>query len=407
MIDRRSFIAGSAALLATGATASAQGVRPADWDGILARARGQTVFWNAWGGDERTNAFIAWVGEETRRRFGVSITHVRLRDTAEAVTKVIAERQAGRDAGGGVDLIWINGPNFATMKAQRLLHGPFAEALPNWRFVDTETKRSNIVDFTLPVEGMASPWLLAQLVYVFDSARTPRASLPRSIPAFLAYARANPGRITHPQARNFLGATFLKQALYELAADPEALQVPATDQSFAAVTAPLWTWYDALRPNMWRQGRQFPESGPAQRQLLADGEIDFYATFNPSEGATSVITRELPPSTRVMTLARGTIGNTSFVAIPYNAAHKEGAMVVANTLIEPAVQARAQNPAVLGQFSVLAVERLPPAERALFDRPAGAPEALPTNADLGTVLPEPHPSWMTRITAEWERRVQG
>jgi putative thiamine transport system substrate-binding protein len=41
--------------------------------------------------------------------------------------------------------------------------------------------------------------------------------------------------------------------------------------------------------------------------------------------------------------------------------------------------------------------------RALFDALPRHP-ALPTNADLGTPLPEPHPSWMTRIAAQWERR---
>jgi len=36
----------------------------------------------------------------------------------------------------------------------------------------------------------------------------------------------------------------------------------------------MWAWYDALRPHLWRQGRQFPDNGPAQRQLMNDGEID-------------------------------------------------------------------------------------------------------------------------------------
>ena len=31
------------------------------WDDTLAAARGQTVHWHAWGGDKRTNAFIAYV----------------------------------------------------------------------------------------------------------------------------------------------------------------------------------------------------------------------------------------------------------------------------------------------------------------------------------------------------------
>ena len=36
----------------------------ADWQATLDAARGQTVYWNAWGGDERTNAFISWVGDQ-------------------------------------------------------------------------------------------------------------------------------------------------------------------------------------------------------------------------------------------------------------------------------------------------------------------------------------------------------
>jgi putative thiamine transport system substrate-binding protein len=374
------------------------------FDEIAAKARGQTVNWNAWAGDPQTNAFIAWVSEEVARRHGVRVNHVKLKDTAEAVTRVVAERTAGRDVGGGVDLIWINGPNFLSMKNQGLLYGPVTEALPNFRFVDTEKRRSNIVDFTVPVEGFAVPWRVAQIVYVYDSARTPASSLPRSIPAMLEWAKANPGRLTHPNVRNFLGATFLKQALYELASDPAVLQSPATDETFGPATERLWAWYEALRPHLWREGRAFPESGPAQRQLLADGEIDLAISFNPAEAAVAAATGLLPDSARVAVLERGTIGNTSFVAIPYNASAKEGAMVVANFLLEPATQARAQDPKQMGNFTVLDLDKLSPDQRRLFERPPGA-KGLPTNAELGTALPEPHPSWMTRIVAEWERRA--
>ena len=117
----------------------------------------------------------------------------------------------------------------------------------------------------------------------------------------------------------------------------------------------------------------------------------------------AIVSGALPDSARVTVLERGTIGNTSFVAIPYNAANKEGALVVANHLLEPATQARAQDPKAMGNFTVLDLAKLSPAERKLFDRPADA-KGLPTNAELGTALLEPHPSWMTRITAEWEKR---
>ncbi len=82
---------------------------------------------------------------------------------------------------------------------------------------------------------------------------------PRTTAGFADWAQANPGRLTHPIPANFMGATFLKQALIELAPDASALQEPATDATFDAVTGPLWEWYDALRPNLWQEG------GPSRR----------------------------------------------------------------------------------------------------------------------------------------------
>ena len=390
-----------ALLVAAIAFASAMPAAAQSWDDVLARARGQTVNFNAWAGDEKTNAFIAWIGEEVQKRYGVRLNHVKLKDTAEAVTRVIAEKAAGRDSGGTVDLVWINGANFLALKEQKLLHGPFADRLPNWRLVDTVRKRSNVIDFTIPHDGYESPWRMAQIVFVYESKRV--RDLPKSVPELLDWCKRNPGRFTHPSVRNFLGATFLKQALYELAPEASVLQRPATDEAFAAATAPLWSWYEALKPTLWRQGRQFPDNGPAQRQLMNDGEIDLMVSFNPSEAAVAASTGLLPDSVRTFTFSKGTIGNTSFVAIPYNAAAKEGAMVVANFLLEPATQAHAQDVRQMGNFTVLDLDKLAPADRKRFDE-LPRPAALPSNADLGTTLLEPHPSWMTRITAEWERR---
>jgi putative thiamine transport system substrate-binding protein len=399
-IPRRRIAAFTLAVLAPWASAAPE---TRGWDEITTKARGQTVYWNAWAGDERTNAFIAWAGDEVNKRYGVSIQQVKLKDTAEAVTRVVAEKTAGRDAGGSVDLIWINGPNFLAMKDKGLLHGPFTQVMPNYRLVDTVNKRSNVVDFTVPVGGLESPWRLAQIVYVYDSARHKPQDMPRSVPALLDWARAHPGRLTHPTVRNFLGATFMKQALYELAVSSDVLQSPATDANFQPVTAPLWAWYDALRPHLWRQGREFPESGASQKQLMNDGEVDVMISFTPAEAATSIANKLLPPTARVFVMSKGTIGNTSFVAIPYNAANKEAAMVVANFLLDPVAQSRQQDPGIMGDATVLDMNKLNDAERKLFAPKAGV-VGLPTPQELGTALLEPHASWMTRITAEWEKR---
>jgi len=172
------------------------------WDDVVARARGQTVNWNAWGRrreDQRLHRVGRRRGREALR---VRVNHVKLKDTGEAVTRVVAEKSAGRDAGGSVDLIWINGPNFLAMKEQKLLHGPYAERLPNWRLVDTVRKRSNVIDFTIAHEGYESPWRMAQVVFIHDAKRV--KDVPRSVPELLEWAKRHPGRLTHPNVRNFL-----------------------------------------------------------------------------------------------------------------------------------------------------------------------------------------------------------
>ncbi|MCU0943313.1 MAG: ABC transporter substrate-binding protein, partial [Hydrogenophaga sp.] len=86
-------------------------VAQADWSRTEAAAKGQTVFFNAWGGSEATNAYIAWVAQQVKTRYGVELRHVKVTDTAEVVKRVQTEVAAGRRTDGSVDLMWINGEN--------------------------------------------------------------------------------------------------------------------------------------------------------------------------------------------------------------------------------------------------------------------------------------------------------
>jgi hypothetical protein len=156
----------------------------ADWQATLDGARGQTVYWNAWGGDARTNDFITWASTQLDAAYGVKIEQVKLTDTAEAVSRVVSEKAAGQDTGGSVDMIWINGPNFLAMKKQGLLHGPFVADLPNAKYLDLSPASPNSVDFTTPVEGLESPWRLAKFVFTYDSARVADRMLARAKESF-------------------------------------------------------------------------------------------------------------------------------------------------------------------------------------------------------------------------------
>jgi putative thiamine transport system substrate-binding protein len=388
---------GLASLLSLSTAATAQSP---DWPDIVAKARGQTVYFNAWGGGEQINAYIAWTAQQLDSRYGIKLEHVKLADTADAVARVLAEKTAGKTEDGSVDLIWINGENFAAMKNAGLLYGPFAESLPNFRFVDVEGKPTVRSDFTVPVEGLESPWGMAQIVFIYDTARL--TAPPRSMAAFLDWAKANPGRFTYPAPPDFIGSTFLKQALYELAADPAMLQRPATEENFAATTAPLWDWLGQIHPFLWRGGESFPQNAQMQRQLLDDGEIDIALSFNPGSASSDIAQGLLPDTVRTYVLEGGTIGNTHFLAIPFNATAKEAAMVSADFLLSPEAQLRKQDPAIWGDPTVLAMDKLDAADREKFAAlPLGIATLAP--AELGRALPEPDPSWMTRLEEEWRR----
>ena len=138
------------------------------------------------------------------------------------------------------------------------------------------------------------------------------------------------------------------------------------------------------------------------RQALDDSEIDIAFNFNPAEASSAIAQGLLPPTVRSYVFDRGSIANTHFLAIPFDANAKAGAMVAANFLMSPEAQARKQDPAIW------AIRRCSMSRPSIPRRASSSPD-LPGRATLppeklGRTLPEPDPSWMTRLTDEWRRR---
>jgi len=374
----------------------------ADFNATVEAARGQTVYFNAWGGDDKINDYIEWAGDELKSRHGITVVHVKLADTAAAVSRILAEKTAGRDSGGSVDLLWVNGENFAAMKRNGLLQAEaWVESLPSWRYTDAAALPAIRLDFAEPTDGRESPWGRAQLVFVHDSARL--ATPPKNADALAEFIRANPGRFTYPQPPDFVGLSFLKQILLETVEDTAPLYQPAEDGDFDAVTAPLWDWLDAATPNLWRGGKAYPFNYPTQRQLLGDGEVDIAIAFNPSDASAAIARGELPDSVRTYIHDGGTLANVHFLAIPMNANAPEGARVLADFMLSPEAQLRKADPGRWGDPTVLAMHRLDAETRAAFDAlPRGI--ATLSEAELGNTLAEPHPSWMAAIEAGWRQR---
>ncbi len=371
------------------------------WDQIVDTARGQTVYFNGWGGSDVINRYIDWAADQVEQRYGITVEHVKVADIGDVVSRVLAEKSAGRNSGGSVDLMWINGENFHAMKNNGLLLPPYTQLFPNYALVDTENKISTLYDFTVPVDHQESPWGMAQLVFLYDTDVVPEP--PRSMTELLEFCRTNSGRFTYPAPPDFYGTTFIKQALLELGNDRDMLYKPVDKERFTELTAPLWDFLDSLHPHLWRGGQALPKSAPEMKRLLGDREIFISLSFNPAEASNAIATGELPDSIRTYVHHGGTIGNTHFLAIPFNSSSREAAMVLANFLLSPEAQARKSDPAIWGDPTVLSMDKLSPEQRALFDNVPRGPATL-SPAELGPVILEPHASWVAAIEKEWLKR---
>ncbi|WP_105901912.1 ABC transporter substrate-binding protein [Vibrio gangliei] len=356
-----------------------------DWQTIEKQARGQDVYFNAWGGSQEINDYLRWVSREVKRQYGVTLHHVKVSDISETTARLLAEKTANKNQQGSVDLVWINGENFKSMKDNQLLFGPFVSTLPNWQKVNMALPVTD--DFSEPTNGLEAPWGVGQLVYIYD--RDKLASPPQSAQDLLEYAKAHPGRISYPKPPQFHGTSFLKSLLIELSQQDPALQQPVTTEAFAQLTQPLWRYLDALQPFLWQQGQQFPTSQAEMIQLLDDDQLDLAITFNPNEVFSAQASGKLASSTASYAWKQGALSNIHFLAIPWNANSKQGALVVINFLLSPEAQSRKGDINIWGDPSVLQPQYL-----------TGSAQ----KTKLYPSLPEPHPSWQTALEQAWLER---
>ncbi len=373
------------------------------WDDIVKRSRGQTVDWFMWGGFPATNAYVnGYVAPRVQELYGITLRQVPVKDIADVVGKLLVEKQAGRAAGGDVDLMWINGENFRTCKRFGLLYGPFADRLPHQRLVDWN-KPSVRNDFGEPVDGLESPWGSAQVVMIYDSKRIPDP--PRSMAALLDWARRHPGRFTYPAPPDFTGSVFVRHVFYHAAGDVAVWQGPLDERRFEAAAAATYRTLKDLAPFLWREGKTYPETPIRLSQLLADGEVDFALSYHPAEASKMILDGLYPPTVRTFVFDEGTIANTHFVAVPFNAADKEGAMVVADFLLSPEAQLKKADPAVWGDFPAIDLTRLDPAWQVKFAAlPRGA-ATLPNDVLQRHQLPEPPSEILIRLEKGWDEHV--
>lgn len=311
-----------------------------DWAAVEQAARGQTVNWYLWGGSESINTFVdTFYGAALKERYDITLNRTPLADTVDAVNQVLSEKEAGQ-AVGAIDLIWINGENFLSLKQADMLYPGWARKLPNSRLVDWDNPAVNL-DFGEPVDDMESPWSSAQFQFIFDSARTQPGALPRSYADLKTWACAHPGRFTYiaPGPGAFQGTRFVKQALYEISGGADQWVGPFNQALWDEWSPKLWAYFNELKPCLWREGATYPKDENELHSLFANSEVDFSIT-QAIAGAGPLIKEGLVPATaQAFVFDDNMIGDFNYVAIPANAPNKAAALVLANLMLDPELQA--------------------------------------------------------------------
>ena len=322
-----------------------------DWDRPR-EARGQTVSLWMWGGDPQGNAYVDDVLAPAAAEPGVTLRRVPVADTSDALNRVLAERQAGRDRRRRST--WCGSTATTSPPASRPAPGGAAgpAPLPNMRYTDPADPLLTD-DFGTAVDGCEAPWHKAQFTLVYDSAEVDRPA-ERPWPECSSGPQAHPGRFTYPAPPDFTGSVFVRQVLYAVSgghaeragrlrpgglrrADPRALAAAARPGAVAVARRAAPT-----RGTRWR----WTSSSPTD-------QVDMTMTYGPATLTELVADGTFPATTRVLTLDEGTVGNASFLAIPATSGgpgRRDGGR---QPRALPRAAAAKADPDVWGQFTVL------------------------------------------------------
>lgn len=373
-----------------------------NFDEIAEKAKGTKVTFYGWGGDEyRNNWLNTDVASALKEKYDITLDVVPM-DIDQILNKLSGEKQAGNTS-GSIDVIWINGENFFTAKENSLLYGPFLDKLPSYeKYIDTEDPETNF-DFGYPIEGYEAPYGKAQIVFMGDSAKTPET--PADAEEFLKYAKKYKGKVTYPALPDFTGSAFARNVIYEICGYEQFMDMEADRETVREAVMPAMEYLKSLNPYLWNEGKTFPASSTEQENMFSDGELFFNLSYGPYSVATRIEDGVYPDTVRTYLFDKGTIGNTSYMAIANNSSNKEGAMVVIDYLMSAEGQAGQFDK--LKELPVVDNNKLSPEEKDMFTKIDTGKGTLSQEELLSKRLPEMPANLVPIIEEIWLEEVVG
>lgn len=369
-----------------------------DWSQIEQQAKGSDVHLYMWGGDDGINQYIDEViAPALKENHDVTLSRHPM-NTSDFISKLMTEKKANKED-GTIDIIWINGENFRNAKENDLLLGSFAKKLPNFQmYVDSNQAFVN-QDMGTAIDGMEAPWGKVQFVLHYDEAKV--QDPPKNFTELIEWSKDNPGQFTYPNVGDFSGNAFVRHLLYAVAEDPNDLIEKGFNQEWLNNNGEkVWEKLNSLKPNLWRNGKTYPESIAQLDRLYANGEVAFTMGFNEARIKSLIEQGTFPKTTKSIVLEPGTIGNAHYLSIPFNSPNPTAAMVAINYFLSPEAQIAKMDASMWGEGMVLDPGKLSEMQLEEMKETAGFSVVKPEQILLE--LDSQYSDW---IREHWENEV--
>jgi len=369
-----------------------------NWESVLEDARSSEVTILMWGGNESINRYMdEFVSGHLKDEFDITLRRVPM-VPPDYLTKLINEKKSGAK-NGTADLLWINAENFLTAKEADLLDGPFTTILPNFnKYYDLQSD-DVLYDAGIPIEGYEAIWGRAQLVFTYDSAVLENP--PMNYNELFNWAKENPGKFTFPKIPDdFVGTAFFRNSFYELAGQEGKFSDELTRDEFFEISEIVVEYFNEIKPFLWNQGQSFPATQAMQDDLFKNGEVYITLGFEVGKTQGLIADKVYPDTVRSYVFDTGTIGNSHYLAIPFNSPNPAGALTVINFLQSPLAQIEKMKPQIWGDMPAFDVTKLEGDIKNIFDSLENTPGVIPFKTLTDLRLPE-----MNAQQVKWSKEI--
>lgn len=331
-----------------------------DFDELLKDSKGTTVTFYGWGGSEKINTWIdGYLSDKLKKEYDITVQRVGM-NIDEILNKLLNEKHLNVE-NGNIDVVWINGENFFTAKENNLLFGSFTERLPNFnKYIDKDSDDVKY-DFGYPIEGYEAPYGKAQFVMVYDSENINNPPIGHK--ELLDFVKANPGKFTYPAPPDFTGSAFIRNIICDIVKHEQFINMEADEAIVRKAIQPAMDYLKELKPYLWQEGTTYPAEVSLLDNMYADGEVCMTMSYEPNHASGKIATGEFKESTRSFIFEKGTIGNTHFLAIPFNAPNKAGAMALIDYILKVETQGSKYDPETWGDLPVVDQAKLSDEEK--------------------------------------------